>query len=183
MESSKIEIPLSKGKMIFLILGCLLFVFLGVAMFLNAEGMQTRRINNPLIIRIISIIGVLFFGFICISVVKKIIKNESGFIINHLGIWDNSSGVSVGMIKWSDVIGIRKAKASGTNFILIDVNNPDFYINNIKGSIKKQAMKANMRKYNTPISISTAGLKISFKNLEELIEHEYKTNVNTNINL
>jgi len=173
MESESVEIPLSKGKMVFLILGSLLFVVLSVFMFLNAEGMLTRRINNPFIIRIIAIIGILFFGLILISVIKKIMSNESGLTINNEGIWDNSSGVSVGMIKWTDIIGIRKVKASGVNFILIDVNNPDYYINNAKGRIKRLAMKANTRKYNTPISISTAGLKISFKELEKLIKQEY----------
>ncbi len=176
METTNIKIPLSKGKMIFLLLGALLFVILSVFIFLNAEEMLTRRISNPIFIKIIAIIGFLFFGVILMSILKKMISNQSGLIISNEGIWDNSSGVSVGMIKWEDIVGIRKVKASGVNFILIDVKNAESYLNNTKGIIKRQAMKANMRKYSTPISLSAAGLKFSFNKLEELILKKYKEN-------
>jgi len=176
METTSIKIPLSKGKMIFLLLGSLLFVILSAFIFLNAEEMITRRIGNPIIIKIIAIIGVLFFGVILMSILKKMMNKQSGLIISNEGIWDNSSGVSVGMIKWEDIVGIRKVRASGVNFILIDVKNADSYLNNTKGTIKRQAMKANMRKYSTPISLSAAGLKISFNKLEILVQNEYEKN-------
>jgi len=162
--------------LLLLIFGSLAFVVLSVFIFLNAEKMVTRRISDPLLIKIIAVVGVIFFGIILMSVIKKIVSNQPGLIINNEGIWDNSSGVSVGMIKWEDVIGIRKVKASGVNFILIDVQNTESYVNNIKGTIKRQAMKANLKKYNTPISLSAAGLKISFNKLEELVRSEYQKN-------
>jgi len=176
MENAKIEIPLSKVKMIFLILGSMLFITLCIFILMNAENMQTRKINNPLVIRIIALIGLLFFGVILMSILKKMFNKEPGLIIDKEGIWDNSSGVSVGRIKRKDIIGLRKVKVSGTKFMLIEVQNPDEYINNIKGLIKKQAMKANMKKYGTPISISSAGLKINFKKLEEVLLSEFQKN-------
>ncbi len=172
MKNTKIEIPLSKIKMLFLILGSLLFVVLCIFIIMNAENMQTRKLNNPMIIRIIALVGLLFFGIILVSILKKMFSKEPGLIIDKDGIYDNSSGVSVGRIKWKDIIEIRKVKVSGTKFMLIDVHNPNEYINNINGFIKKQAMKANMKKYGTPISISAAGLKINFKKLEGILLSE-----------
>jgi len=176
MENTKIEIPLSKVKMLFLILGSLLFVAFCIFIIMNAENMQTRKLNNPLIIRIIALAGLLFFGIILVSIIKKMFSKEPGLTIDNDGIYDNSSGVSVGRIKWKDIIGIRKVKVSGTKFMLIDVYNPNEYINNINGFIKKQAMKVNMKKYRTPISISAAGLKINFTKLEEILLSELQKN-------
>ena len=174
MKKEPIEIPLSKAKMIFIILGCLLFIALGVFMLFNAEDMQTRKFSTPWIIGFGSI-GVLFFGGICIAVIKKIFDKKPGLSINEKGIWDNSSGVSAGLVEWKDILGLRKVNVSGTRFILIDVHNPEKYINNIKGVIKRQAMKANNKKYGTPISISSNGLSIKFKDLEKLIVNAFET--------
>ena len=176
MENTKIEIPLSKVKMLFLILASILFVALCIFILLNAENMQTRRINDPWVISIIAFIGLLFFGTILGFIIKKMFSKKPGLIIDKEGIWDNSSGVSVGNIQWKDIIGIRKVKVSGTKFMLIDVHNPDEYISNIKGFIKRQTMKTNMKKYGTPISISAAGLKINFKKLEEVLLSELQKN-------
>ena len=173
MKKSKIDIPLSKTKMIFLILGCLLFVALGIFMLLNGEEMQTRKFS-PVWIMGFGGLGVLFFGGICISVIKKMFDKSPGLCIDENGIWDNSSGVSVGHITWRDVLGIRKVSVSGTRFLLIDVHNPEKYINTAKGGIKKQAMKANNRKYGTPISISANGLSIKYNALEELIVEAFQ---------
>ncbi|MFD2588920.1 MULTISPECIES: STM3941 family protein [Flavobacteriaceae] len=174
MKKSKVDVPLSKAKMTLIILGCLLFVALGVFMLFNAEEMQTRKFS-PLWIMGFGGIAVLFFGGICISVIKKMFDKKPGLSIAENGIWDNSSGVSVGLIEWADVLGIRKVNSSGTRFLLIDVNNPEEYINNAKGAIKRQAMKANNKKYGTPVSISANGLSIKFTALEELILEAFET--------
>lgn len=174
MKKSKIEVPLSKTKMGFIILGCLLFVILGVFMLLNAEEMQTRKFS-PIWLMGFGAIAVVFFGGICIAVIKKIFDKKPGLKIDEKGIWDNSSGVSVGLVEWIDIVGVRKISVSGTRFLLIDVRNPEKYLDNIKGRLKKQAMKANNRKYGTPISISSNGLSIKFKNLEELIVSAFET--------
>lgn len=94
---------------------------------------------------------------------------KAGIIIDEKGIWDNSSGVSVGLIEWDDILGIRKVSVSGTSFLLIDVSNPEKYINRLSGVIKKIAVKANKKNYGTPISISANGLKTKLDILENQI--------------
>lgn len=173
MKKSKIDVPLSKVKMTFIILGCLLFIALGVFMLLNAEEMQTRKFS-PIWIMGFGVIAVVFFGGICIAVIKKIVDKKPGLSIDENGIWDNSSGVSAGLVEWKDILGLRKVNVSGTRFLLIDVQNPEKYIGNVKGGIKRQAMKANNKKYGTPISISANGLSIKFNALEELISEAFQ---------
>lgn len=173
MEKSKIEVPLSKAKLVFIIIGCLIFVTLGVFMLFNGEEMQTRKFS-PIWIMGFGGIAILFFGGICVSVIKKMFDKKPGLRIDENGIWDNSSGVSAGLIAWKDVLRIRKINVSGTRFLLIDVQNPEKYIDSAKGGLKKMAMKANTKKYGTPISISANGLRIKFKALEELIARAFK---------
>jgi hypothetical protein len=60
-----------------------------------------------------------------------------------------------------------------TNFLLIAVRNPEKFIKNAS-KIKASSMKANMKMYNTPLSVSSTALKYSFENLENLIETEFE---------
>tara|TARA_R110001583_G_scaffold60219_8_gene179035 strand:+ start:2114 stop:2644 length:531 start_codon:yes stop_codon:yes gene_type:complete len=173
MDSTRVDIPQGKAKMLFLMLGSILFVALGVFMVLNAQEMQTKKFP-PIWIMGFGIIAILFFGSIGLAILKKMFSKKAGLAIDVNGIWDNSSGVSVGFIAWEDITGIRKVSVSGTKFLLIDVRNPNKYINKMDSGIKKLAMKANNRKYGTPISISSNGLSIKFKALEELIRNAFE---------
>lgn len=179
MEPTRIEIPLSKAKIIVMIATCLVFVCLGVFMILNPDGMQSRRFGPEWIISI-GVIGILFFGAIGISIIKKMGEKRTGLVIDQDGIWDNSSGVSAGLIKWPDVLGIRKVQVYGTRFLLIDVRNPEDYIKNATGLLKKNAMKANKNRYGTPISISAGSLRIKFNALEHKLLEAYRENTRIN---
>ncbi len=169
-----IEIPLSRIKLFFIILGCLLFVALGVFILLNAENMQTRKTENPFVMTAIAVIAILFFGAILISVFKKLFENRMGMIINDKGIWDNSNGVSIGLIEWKDIQNIRKSQVMLTKFLLIDVKNPEKYLNNAGSKFKASIMRRNMQTYGTPISISSGGLKWGFRKIESTIIREFK---------
>ncbi|MDI9364833.1 MAG: hypothetical protein QM541_07775 [Flavobacterium sp.] len=55
-----INIPLSKKKIVLLIVGSILFVVAGIWMFVFKANHQTHY--NPLFIKIVSIASVVFFG-------------------------------------------------------------------------------------------------------------------------
>tara|TARA_R110002073_G_scaffold279026_1_gene443136 strand:- start:425742 stop:426284 length:543 start_codon:yes stop_codon:yes gene_type:complete len=173
MKKNNVEIQLSKFKMALLALGAFLFVALCVFIIFNAEQMESRKSTNLLLIRIIAVIGLLFFGAIFISVLKKITSRKPGLIIDEKGIWDHSNGVSIGLIEWHHITNIRKEKIQLTQFLLLDVSNPEFYLKKAQNKMKAQLMKANMAKYGTPISISAGALKINFMDLETLINKYY----------
>lgn len=169
-----IEIPLSRIKLVLIILGCAMFLALSVFILLNAENMQTRKAENPFIMRAIAVIAILFFGAILISVFKKLFQNRMGMIISDKGIWDNSNGVSIGLIEWEDIQNIRKSQVMLTKFLLIDVKNPEKYLNNASSKFKASIMRRNMQTYGTPISISSGGLKWGFRKIESTIIREFK---------
>jgi len=169
-----IEIPLSRIKLVLIIFGCAMFLALSVFILLNAENMQTRKAENPFIMRAIAVIAILFFGAILISVFKKLFQNRMGMIISDKGIWDNSNGVSIGLIEWQDIQNIRKSQVMLTKFLLIDVKNPEKYLNNASSKFKASIMRRNMQTYGTPISISSGGLKWGFRKIESTIIREFK---------
>jgi hypothetical protein len=52
--------------------------------------------------------GIIFFGFVGFYLLKKLFNKKPGLIISNSGIVDNSSGISVGFIPWSDIKEIKE---------------------------------------------------------------------------
>ena len=175
---NEIKIPLSKNKILLLFLGSLIFVVLGI-WFLNDPEKFAHSVYRPRsaeFIKIIGIVSVAFFGICGIFAFKKLFDKKDGLIINENGITDNSSGTSIGLIKWTDIIGIGITQVYSQKFIMIEVSNPEYYIELNKNRIGKMAMKANYNKYGSPISISANSLKTDFAELKVLIENQYEKN-------
>jgi len=176
--NEEIIIPLSKNKILLIFLGSLMFVVFGI-WFLNDPEIfanSSYRPRSSEFIQIIGIIAVVFFGICGIFAFKKLLDKKEGLIINKSGITDNSSGISVGLVKWNDIIGRGIAQVHSQKFIMIEVSNPEHYINLKKNRIGKMAMKANYDKFGSPISISANSLKTNFEELREIIEKQYEKN-------
>jgi len=173
------KIPLSKLKMSLLMLGCAAFVFLGIYILINGDQMQSRRATNPWLMKVIAGISIAFFGLILVFLVKKISDKKDGLLISSKGIWDNSGPLSVGWIVWEDIKHIRVEKVMSSKFILIEVHNPQKYLNKATSKFKARVMVANYKKYGAPISISSNGLRWNFKRVEEAVLKAWKKNQST----
>lgn len=169
-----IKIQLSKNKIILLFLGALIFVLLGIWFTTDPEKFMTSIFRNPDIIRIAGIVSVTFFGVCAIFIFKKLFDKKDGLRIDKNGITDNTSATSIGLIKWTDITGIRVLKVVSQKFIMIDVSNPEHYIELKKNRFGKMAMVANYKKYGSPISITANSLKSNFDEIKELIEKQYE---------
>ena len=134
--------------------------------------------NNPELIRIIGIITTVFFGIGVVYGIKKLFDKKIALIIDSNGITDNSNASSIGLIEWNDISGIRTIQVMSTKFLLIDIANPEKYIEKAKNRIQARLMKANMNIYETPLSITSNTLNYNFGELEKLIKTEYKKNKN-----
>jgi hypothetical protein len=93
---NQIEIPLSKSKLFLGIGGSILFVILGFFLITVIAGEQTPF--NPMLIKGVGILSVVFFTITGIYSVRKISDKKIGLTLDETGITDNSSGVSVGFI-------------------------------------------------------------------------------------
>lgn len=177
--TERIEIPLSKNKLFLLIGGSILFVGLGVFMILNADSFQEQSnsiLRNPMVLKVIGIVSILLFSATGIFSFKKMFDKKPGLVIDTDGITDNSSGVSVGLIEWEDITDIKTHQIMSTKFLLIEVKDPEKYILKAKSGMKTKMLRANLKSYGTPISISSNALKYNFKKLEALIYTQFEKN-------
>lgn len=168
---NKIEIPISKTKTSLLLVGALIFVILGVLFIMTPEKFVTIIFRNPQIIRIAGIASVLFFGGAGIYGLRKLFDKSVGLIIDEIGITDNSNASSVGLIEWSNIIEIKTEQVMSTRFLLIFVSNPDKYLDRENG-FKQKLMRGNMKKYGTPLSITSNTLSYTYDDLERLIKNK-----------
>jgi len=162
---NKVEIPLSKTKLLLGISGSILFVAAGVFLFVIANN-QTRF--SPTLVKVAGMAGIIFFGATGVYGIIKMFDDNIGLTIDENGITDNTNASSVGLIKWSDITEIKSAEVVSTQFLLIYTANPEYYLDKVKG-FKRKLMEGNNKMYGTPLSITSNTLKYACKDLEKLI--------------
>jgi hypothetical protein len=170
----KIEIYSSKKKAFLLLLASLAFVSAGTYMFMNAENFTSR---SPLQIKGIGIISVLFFGLGIYVSIKQLIKNQLVLIIDSIGINVNPKKTEV--IQWENIKGFSETKIQNTSIVIIDVSNPNYWIEKESNGIRKKLMQFNVNSYGSPFNLSVNSMQISYdelmKTLNENLE-KYKKN-------
>jgi hypothetical protein len=170
---NKIEIPLSKTKILLLFIGALLFVILGTFFIITPDTFISPIFKNLQAIRITGIVAVLFFGAVGAYGFRKLFDKTIGLTIDENGITDNSNASSVGLIDWNDIVEIRSEQVASTKFLMIFTNNPDKYMERVNG-FKRKLMQGNMKMYGTPLSITSNTLKYNFDDLQKLIIEKFK---------
>jgi hypothetical protein len=160
-----IEIPISKSKLIVIIIGSLVFVGLGVLFVMDPERYTSPIMRNPTIIFISGLASIIFFGFCTPFFFKQLRDKSPGLKISDQGIYDNSSGVSAGQILWKDIEDIHVIKIHRQRMIILQVNNPQDYIEKQTSKFKRKMMTINMKMYGSPLFLTSNGLKVSFDEL------------------
>lgn len=166
MNSDKKIIELSKKKIFLIILGSCAFVALGIWLYsLDAATIRAlRRFNNPVLVHGIGLVSIVFFGLCGLYALIKLFDKKPGLVFSNSGIVDNASGVSAGLIPWSEVTGSEIFEVQKQKMLIIKVRNPQKYIE--RGGLLKRAMnKANYKMCGSPIAISSNALKINFSEL------------------
>lgn len=167
-----IEIKSSKTKLVLLLSGSLIFIILGVFLVVNPHKFASFIFRSVTFIRMVGIVAILFFGLCLIILIKSLLAKKFNLIINDKGIIDNSSYVSVGVIFWSDINSIKRVDVMSTKFLLINVKDPNKYLNKESG-IKRKILERTFKTYGTPISISSNTLSYNFDELEKVIYESY----------
>lgn len=168
---NRIEITLSKTKVLLGIAASILFVALGV--FLLTKRATEQPVLNPLLMLITGILCILFFGTTAILGVRKLMERRIALIIDDTGIFENSHSNSAGWIPWTEITGIRIGQVASTRFILIDVVNPEPYLNKVSG-FKRKMLEANINLYNTPIAITSTTLNANFDELVQQLNERFE---------
>lgn len=160
------EIPISKTKLLLMILCCVAFVVASIGILWYFGGFESLTAS---FYKIVAVIGILFFGGVGFFCLRKLFDFRPGLIIDSTGIIDNSSGVAMGRIYWDDIIDIGVAEVQKQKFVLVYLRNPQDYINAQTGVARARVLKHTFNHYDTPVSIASNTLKISFTDLHNLI--------------
>lgn len=177
-KKEQIEIPLSKTKMVLTFLGSLMFVGLGIWFLINPLKSGHWLFGNTNLIFIAGLASVMFFGLVAVTIFRKFSDKKPGLTINRQGVIDNSSGVSAGLIPWTDIQEIKIFQVMNQKFMMFIVTNPEDYLEKVKNPLKRNAMKMNYKTYGSPISIASNALQTNFDDLHKLLinkMNEYKS--------
>lgn len=177
-KEEQIKIPLSKTKMTLAFLGSLMFVGLGLWFLINPPKSNHWLLGNPTLMFVIGLASVIFFGIVALIIFRKFSDNNPGLTISKQGITDNSSGVSAGIIPWTDIQEIKITQVMNQKFLMFIVKNPQDYLDRVTNPLKRNAMKMNYKTYGSPISISSNALQTNFDDLYKLLIYkmaEYKS--------
>jgi len=168
---NRIEIPLSKSKIFLMVVGSIVFVVLGILITISPDTFISAHFRNPNEIRLGGIAGIIFFGAAVFYGIGKLLDKTPGLIVDDNGITDNTNASSVGLINWVDITEIKTQQIKSTKFILIFTSNPEKYLEKVHG-FKRKLMQANMKMYGTPLSIISNTLKLSYTDMEQLLNNK-----------
>ena len=74
----------------------------------------------------------------------KLFDKKPGLIFDAAGVVDNASGLSAGLIPWSEIIGAKTFTMRGQNMLIIEIKDPEKYLG--RGNwLKKLAVNANYK--------------------------------------
>ena len=167
--AQRIEIALSKKKILLMLLGSLAFFALGLWFIISPQTISSSNGGSPTTIVIAAYATILFFGLSIFVLIKKLLDSKPGIIIDQICLTDNSSGMSAGHILWSDIEDISVIEIQRQKLIMLQVRNPLDYIDKQTSGLKRKMMQMNYKMYGTPIIITSNGLKISFEELLSIL--------------
>ena len=170
-NTGRIEIPLSKSKLIKNLLGSIVFVVAGLWLLIFQPSVSNSVFNSPLVKYGGGILAVLFGALGIIYFSKKLTDKKPGLIIDEKGVVDNASAVAAGFIPWSDIDHIETAKVMKQEFLMLIVKNPGDYLSKQKNMLKRKSMEMNLKHYGSPITISTHGLKYDMDQLKIIMDN------------
>jgi hypothetical protein len=132
-EMDRTEIYTSRKKSMFLLIGSIAFVVLGIWLLFDADNF-THGIGVALI---------LFFGFGIFVSIKRLMKSEIALIIDPIGLNVNPKKSLTDCIKWNEILGFEEIKIQSTRIIVICVKDPKYWIDKDVSTIRKKLMQFN----------------------------------------
>ncbi len=166
-DRTKLEI--SKSKLVLLLLGSALFILAGVYLILESKSFASSRGESQLVPIVVGIVCIAFFGVCLINILRLMFSRNGGLVMDQDGITDNSHSTSVGFIDWNDITRIESVDLISTKVLLLFTDKPEKYINRAKTNRFRRVLKANHRKFGTPISIVSGTLEVRIDDLESMI--------------
>ena len=123
----ELEIRQNTNGNVLYMLGALILVIGGfIVLFMKYRTFIDMEIFGTSILvfygfKLVGLIGIIFFGYICIYYIKRGIEGTPLVIVNEEGITDNSSATSVGFIPWENIGNVYIKSTLGNKFIHLNL--------------------------------------------------------------
>ena len=169
--AERTHIPMNKRR---LLIQIILLSAIGLLSFLGSFAIADSIGINPLIAKSIGVVVLIFSIITAGQKVKKRNEEEGGLLIDKAGITDHSSDIGIGLIKWSDIIGIDEEASQRAELIILKVKKQQDYIKKAKNKAVERLLAQNTRKFDTPVVIDTRYLMGTFDEVYELLVQEMK---------
>lgn len=160
----EIHIPLNRKR---LLIQVVVFSLLGIGALIGAFGLVEQFGWNGIVVKGTGIVICVFCVVTAGAKAKQRADKNAGLWLTKEGLNDASSDISVGLIKWSDIIGVDEEESRQCNLLIVKVRKEEKYISKAKNSAVERLLRQNMRKFDTPIVIDP---KYLMSDIEELIE-------------
>ena len=171
-QSDRIEIPLSKAKLVLLLLGAIAFVAIGLYLVISQP--VSPIFSSHLFNTDVGVVGILFAGLGFIFLLLKLTDRNPGIVLDKEGITVNAGPKSYGLIRWEDISDIKTELIYNQKMLLVIVKNPEYYIVMQNNNLVKFMLKMNLKYLATPITISANGLKCNFEQLSNIVQAKFK---------
>lgn len=168
-ENAMLAIPYSRTKLVLLLLGAILLVFGSCWMAtLDDEVIRAaRRLNSPLLVHSLGVLGVVFFGACSALAGFKLFDRTPGLVLDARGFTHRAGMMAFGFVPWSDVAGFDVYEVHRQKLLVVKLVDPHKYIQ--RGGTLRQALnRSNYRMCGSPITLSSNALSVDFDELRRL---------------
>jgi hypothetical protein len=166
--SERVAVPFSKVMHIGTLVVLSAFVMAFAYLALHPDGHGPRY--SPTYVRIVSIVGLPFFGAFSIICIARIFDAKPGLIIDRQGIDDRTHVTGVGRVDWADVRGLRPIKVGRVRFLVVDVHEPARFAR--RGNIVQRLLRMGSR--HGPVVLASLPLDVQFDTMVELVRRFYE---------
>jgi hypothetical protein len=156
-------IPLSKRKLTWTVVGAGAFVITAIAILAFAS-------RSIAMYRLVIVgAGAVFFGLAFAFGVKRLRHMPPGLTLTPDGLLDNSNGVSIGAVRWTEVTRNTVSSISTTRFLVFHVRDPAPYF--ARGNVlQRMGKRANAAMVGSPVTLASVALDIPFDELHRLVQ-------------
>jgi len=173
MQTSDMKIiELSRQKTLRLVGGSVAFVAGGWWM-LHLGAADIERLpgfNLPWLTHALGIVLVVFFGLGVLVGLRQLLDRRPGLVLDAQGLHDNTSGVSAGLVPWSDITGFSVFQIYGQRSLIVHVSDTAKYAAR-GGFVGRMLRHMNLKLCGSPVAITAQSLQIDFDDLLALCQH------------
>lgn len=159
-------IPMKRGRQLytFVVSSVLVATFLWV-LTLDAEAIAERPyMIDPALERGLAVFGIVLFGALATLNLRKLLDRRPGLVLSAEGLEDRSTFVAIGFVPWSDITGVDSYRALGQRTLVLKVADPKKYLGG-GNAVARYLRRSNLKLCGSPVTITTATLKIRYDNL------------------